>query len=337
MSKTTWQYPVVVVYGEDEYSIAKWIQDVISEQLSGEERQFGLSIFPMREQTLMEAIEEADLVSWLGNKKVVWIREAMFLTASTSRAEQSVNAAEVERLSSYLKSPNPGTFLIIEVPSEKLDERKKIVKQIKEQKLLLEFKPKDEAAVRMFTEHEARKRDLPIEVAALRLLQERCGSNLRQIESELLKCELYLDGRKKLMDVSEMNELVAMPLEDDIFKLTDAVIRLKWEKALEMINDLIRLKVEPIPMTLIIISQMRVLIMSLELASQGFSSNQIAGKIGANPFQIQKLLQAANKSKLKLYQRMLAEFLSLDAIMKRTGAVHRTILEDAILRIAVGG
>lgn len=323
---------VIVVYGEDDYRAGRWVNERIGELLPGEDRSIGLSEYDLRDQSLGAALDDAEMVPWLGERKVIRVRSAMFLTGSTSRTDQSVSLAETERLIQYVQSPNPTTVLIFEVYADKLDERKKAVKALKENRCLLPFEPLEEEHVRMWLEDRARQRNINIELSGMRMLQARCGADLRRLNLELDKIELFADGRRSAITEEEIHRLVALPLEDDLFEFSGAVMRGDFAGAIRMLDELLRMKVEIIPMVAVTVQNLRTALLMLDLQAQGYSVQQMAPKAGNMVFRLQSVI---SKSRAGYYERALLAFLKADASLKTTGLDKKNVIEQLLLKLSI--
>ena len=121
------QEPVYLITGKNDYwenEVMKQIKKIIPE----EEQTMNFATFDMEETPLSVAINDALSIPFFGEKRLVLIKNAYFLSGSHSKNKIKHNIEELEQ---YLDNPSIETVLIILAPYDKLDVRKKIVKKLK--------------------------------------------------------------------------------------------------------------------------------------------------------------------------------------------------------------
>ena len=84
--------------------------------------------FDMGNASIDEVVAEAETLPFFGDQRLVFVENPYFLTA-----EKVNNGIEqnTDLLIDYLKEPLESTVLVFFAPYEKLDERKKVTKQLK--------------------------------------------------------------------------------------------------------------------------------------------------------------------------------------------------------------
>ena len=105
-----------------------------------EEKKFeeaSIITYDLEEVTLVDVLEELDTVSFLTPLKVVIANHANFLTAAASEEEASLN-----HLLKYLDQNIDTTLFFLTV--DKMDERKKIGKELKKKMTFLNISPDKE-------------------------------------------------------------------------------------------------------------------------------------------------------------------------------------------------
>ena len=107
-----------ILYGENTFELDKFIDNLMKEKSITEK-----IVYDYEECDINECIDEASYNDLFGNLKLVVLNNSTFLTSKSS--------LENERFNNYITSPNPNTYLVFTVNSDKLDERKKVVKELK--------------------------------------------------------------------------------------------------------------------------------------------------------------------------------------------------------------
>ena len=109
--------------GSEAYLINNRIKRIVNETKADE---FNISIYDDEEVGIKEAIRDAATPPFMAEKKVIIIKNPLFLTN-----ERNLDPFENESLLSYLNNPAPSTVLIINANNLRLDERKAVVKKLK--------------------------------------------------------------------------------------------------------------------------------------------------------------------------------------------------------------
>ncbi|CAM3666801.1 DNA polymerase III subunit delta [Erysipelothrix urinaevulpis] len=130
-------------------------------------------------------------------------------------------------------------------------------------------------------------RGLNIEKDALLTLQNNLKSQPERLEQELNKLELY-DGN---INKALIEELVPASLDDNVFALSDAVLKKDLKTAFEIYHALITNGVEPIQLMGLLGGSFRRLYQITSLKQIGYSNDGIAKALGISDKQVYFLLK----------------------------------------------
>ncbi|WKB36891.1 DNA polymerase III subunit delta [Terrilactibacillus sp. S3-3] len=114
--------PVYLLYGTQSYLIQLLKKNIVAEALTKDERDFNLSRYDMLEVSVEAALEDAETLPFMGEKRVVILENPYFLTNEKPKTKVEHDLA---RFIHYLENPSQDTVLIIYALYEKLDKRKK--------------------------------------------------------------------------------------------------------------------------------------------------------------------------------------------------------------------
>ncbi|SFC37657.1 DNA polymerase III, delta subunit [Bacillus sp. OV322] len=291
--------PVYLVYGTEAYLINETKQLFLQHALTEEEIDFNFAQFDLEETPIETALEDVETLPFMGDRRLVFMQNPFFLTAekTKSRIEH-----QVKRLEEYLSNPAPYSIVVLTAPYEKLDERKKITKELKRKAVLVEAKKLNDHELKAWIRERAAISHVQIDENAIDLLLELAGTNLMQLTSEIDKMALYADDEKRI-DTLVVEKLVAKSLEQNIFTLVDYVLQRNIEGAITIYRDLLRQNEEPIKILSVIAGQIRMLYQVKELSRQGYSQQKIASALKVHPYRV-KL--AAAKTNTFLEKELLA-------------------------------
>ncbi|MBD3917910.1 DNA polymerase III subunit delta [Paenibacillus sp. PR3] len=326
--------PVYVAYGSDRYRMEQFSSMLADKLFNREERELGIVKFDTSETAIEEAAAEAETLPFFVDKKLIIIRDASVLAAAGAGTKEGKIEHRAERMLEYIEQPMESTIVLFMVYADKLDERRKLVKRLKEQGALVSFNELDGPELRRWVTRRAAEQGRTMKDDAAELLVTRTGTRLQQLAQETDKLCLYA-GEGGTIDVTSVELLTASTVEEDVFSLIDAIASMQKDKALNLYRDLLLRREEPIKIAALLASQLRLMLQVKELSAQQYSPQQIASHLSIHPFRV-KL--AAEKSSRLSTQRLgdsLSELAELDYRMK-TGQVDKTLgLELFLLSFGV--
>jgi DNA polymerase-3 subunit delta len=318
--------PVYLLFGKEAFLINETKQLLLNRILHEDEKDFNFSIYDLEETPIEAALEDAETFPFLGEKKVLFLHNPTFLTAEKTKEKVEHNLAKLE---AYLKEPAPYSVLVLAAPYEKLDERKKITKELKRTAVIVEAKPLNEQELKGWIKERARQQGIEIDADAAELIITLTGNNLFMVTSEIDKLVLYA-AETKIIDAGMVEMLVAKSLEQNIFSLIDKVVDRKLDEALRIYYDLLKQNEEPIKILAVLASQFRLFYQVKELARRGYGQQQIAGQLKLNPYRVKLALRQINKFSDDELARIMKQLAEADYQMK-TGKMNKSLLLEMFL------
>ncbi|PFO03651.1 DNA polymerase III subunit delta [Bacillus sp. AFS076308] len=318
--------PIYLLYGTEAFLINETKQLLLNQILDEEDKDFNFSAYDLEETPVDFALEDAETFPFLGEKKVVFLHNPVFLTAEKTKEKVEHNLAKLE---AYLKEPAPYTVMVISAPYEKLDERKKITKELKRNAELVEAKKLSEHELKKWVKERAKSNGLEFEEKAIDQLLSLAGTNMFMLSSEVDKLSLYAAEQKRI-DSELVEKLVARTLEQNIFTLIERVVQRRLDEALRIYYDLLKQNEEPIKILALLSGQFRLIYQVKELSRRGYGQQQIAGYLKIHPFRVKLALGQAGSftdEELANLMEMLAE---ADYQMK-TGGMNKSLLIEMLL------
>jgi len=319
--------PVYLLTGEEGYFIEETVNR-LQKSLSTD-GELEVMSFDLEEVPVESVIEEADTIPFFSEMKLILAKNASFLKATDkNKAKIEHNLTALER---WLDHPSPTAVTVFIAPYEKLDERKKITKRMKEKAVLAEAKTLQEQDLINWVGQEAEKRGKIIEKLVAGKLIEITGPDMIRLQSEIDKITLYL-GDETEITLPIIEELVVRTLEQDAFKMLNAYLNGDTKTALSVYHDLIRQKEEPIMLTSLLASQIRLMHHILFLKKRGYHQQQIAKQLKVHPYRVKLILDNAvgmNENQLLFVLNQLAE---TDLKLKTVSGNRERILELVLMR-----
>lgn len=311
-------YSISIIQSTDSFLIHEKIEEI---KKQNEIEEAAVSQYDLEEHTLSQVLEDLDTYSFLTPKKCIIVFHPSFLTSDGMKIEEKT----LDHLTEYSQHPNPDHILIFVV--DKLDERKKIVKQLKQKAnmIVLEANPNSLAKTWL--------QDYQLESGALSLLLEYCRQNTAKLYQECDKLKLYRLQEKRITkeDVSQLVERELDSTDTFIFSFVNSLISKNKKESIEKYQDLKALGYDSIAILGMLANQFRFLFQVKTLFLHHKNKEEIRVELDCHPYRI-------DKAKEQLYQYTQEELLNcLDCLAEldykiKSGAVDAdTGLENFIL------
>ena len=308
-----------LIYGLEKFLIDKEIKKIIAEHNIDE---LNINYYDGNNDMLKDIIDDALTISMWSNKKLIIINNSLFLTGS-----KNINN-DTDILLDYINNSNPDTIIIFGVNNDKLDERKKIVKELKKKSIVKECNKMNNLnnIVKDFF------KGYNISNSDLNYFIDRVGNNLDILENEAKKILIYKDDN---FDITreDITNLTSKNIDIDIFKLIENIINDNKIEALETYHEMLKYNEEPIKIIIMLANQFRIIYQSKILYQKGYTEANIASNLKIHPYRIKLALQTCRRFKEHTLLKYLSKLADLDYDIK-TGKIDSTLgLELFILEI----
>lgn len=280
-----------VIYGLEDYLIDKNINDIKNElEIIPEE----IIKYNLDEENVSNAIIEASTISMFENKKFIICEGCKFLTGDNKK---EINH-DIDSLIKYLNNPFDDVVIIFVVRNEKLDERKKIVKEIKNLCKVIECKKIESYNLNNYIGNYIKEKGYKISNDNINLIIKKVGSDLSLLINEVDKLLLYKDNNMHI-EKEDIDNLICNSLEDNVFSLTNAIMNKDKEEIFNVYNDLVKVGNDPSMLLVILANQYRLLLSVKLMKDLGYTDNEMVNTIKEHPYRI-KLAKESFYSKKSL-------------------------------------
>lgn len=318
--------PIYVLYGTESFLINETKQLLAKHVLADDESEFNLSTYDLEETPLEVALEDAETFPFMGEKRLIFMNNPSFLTSEKAKDKVEHN---IKKLEAYIQAPSPFSIIVLAGNYEKLDERKKITKELKRKAVIGDAKKLSEQELKTWVQERVAASGKQMEQDALERMIMLAGPNLFMLSTEVDKLVLYAEDMKKI--TTEMVEmLVSRSLEQNVFMLTEKIVHRKIAEALRIYYDLLKQNEEPIKILAIISGQFRLIYQVKELAGRGYGQQQIAGHIKVHPFRV-KLAAGYAKDFTETELAEIMKMLADADYQSKTGGMNKELLIEMFL------
>lgn len=320
---------IITIYGEVPELIEKKSTELINKYLDEPKDDFNFAKFNLYEDDLAPVIEETLTMPFFSDKKAVLVQNAYLFTGEKPPKDLNHN---IDQLIEFIEKYDGESLIIFEVYHSKLDERKKLVKTLKKNAQLKKIEQMSEEEIMQWIKKELHDNFKDIKQDALDLFIELTGVNFNMVKQELEKLILFL-GDRPTINKQDVYQIVNRSLEQNVFLLTDYIQKNKKSNAIQLVNDLIAMKEEPIKLLALITSNYRLFYQSKILSQKGYSGQQIAKTINVHPYRVKLALNQARNYQLESLLNIIDSCAETDYKLKSSYMDKHLILELFILSL----
>lgn len=307
-----------LIYGND-YGLIKREIDKLTKGVSD------VAKYDLSACKIDDLLDDASCMSMFEDKKVLIGENALFLTATPSNVNHNL-----DYLSNYLEDLNHDNIVILTVITDKLDERKNIVKLIKKSAKVISKSSIDDKDLPIFVVNEFKSSGYNIDIKTANYFVNYVGKNVDVIISEIEKMIIYKDDDKRIT-IKDVNDVCCRVFNDNIFDLTDGIMKRDFKRAYECYKDLSFLGEEPIKIIALLANQFLLTYQVKLLSEDGKSSKEITEVLNVHPYRVKLALQTDYLT--YELRNILIKLHELDYDIKSGKLDKVTGLEDFILHL----
>jgi len=229
---------IYLIYKNENYLIKKELSKIIDNSNVIDDN---IIRYNLDEVNIIDAIDEACTISMFDSNKVIICENCSFLTGDNKK---EINH-DIDSLIKYINNPFDDVYLIFIVNNEKLDERKKIVKELKKLSKVIQCKKLESHELNNYIYKYFKDNNYIIDMSLVRLIIDKVKYDLSNIINECDKLMQYKDNDKIITKEDIDNENIEN-IEDNIFSLTNAILEKDTKKSIKIYKDLLLIGEEPI-------------------------------------------------------------------------------------------
>lgn len=319
---------VYLVQGKEPY-LQELARKVFLETIvAPEDQDLNVGRFNMEEVSIQTAIQDAESVPFFGERRLVLVDNPSFFTGEKEKKSMD---HQLERLQAYLENPMDSSVMVFFAPYDKLDQRKKIVKQLKKVAVLLDASELTERDVKQYIQDSLRNHQYTIQEEALEILLVKTQYSLTNSMKELDKL-MIASIDTKMIPLELVESLVAKTLEQNIFELGESILKKEGVKALQIYHDMLLQKEDPLKMNAILLGQFRLLLQVSYLKREGYQEPEIQKTLGVHPYRVKIALQQSRRFGLPLLEKAFMQLVDTEYALKTSVGIKEMQLEWFILQ-----
>lgn len=324
--------PILVLTGEDVGQF-EWLKKDILQKIAYDPSDLNYSYFDMKETSY--AVVELDLVSlpFFADEKIVILDHLLDLTTAKKRV---LTDEDLKQFESYLETPSESTKLVI-FAEGKLDSKRRLVKLLKREAQIVEAATPTDQDLKRYFASQAQELGLKFVGDALDQLLLKSGYDFGELQKNLALLQAYKeDGQITLEDVEEA---VPKTLQDNIFDLTQMILKRQIDQASNLVKDLRLQGEDEIKLIAIMLGQFRLFTQVKILSEEGQPESQIVTSLSdlsgrrINPYQVKFALRDSRRLSLPFLKQAMITLIETDYAIK-SGKYDKNYLFDlALLKV----
>lgn len=325
--------PILVLTGEDVGQF-EWLKKDILKKIGYDPSDLNYSYFDMKEASYAEV--ELDLVSlpFFADEKIVILDHLLDLTTAKKR---NLTDEDLKQFENYLENPSESTRLVI-FAEGKLDSKRRLVKLLKRDAQIIEATTPKEQDLKRYFSGQAQELGLHFVGDSLDQLLLKSGYDFGESHKNLALLQAYKENGQ--ITLEDIEEVVPKSLQDNIFDLTQMILKRQIDQARNLVKDLRLQGEDEIKLIAILLGQFRMFSQVKIFSEEGQSESQIVVSLSdlsgrkVNPYQVKFALRDSRRLSLSFLKQTMMTFIETDYAIK-SGTYEKDYLFDlALLKVA---
>lgn len=325
--------PILVLTGEDVGQF-EWLKKDILKKIGYDPSDLNYSYFDMKEASYAEV--ELDLVSlpFFADEKIVILDHLLDLTTAKKR---NLTDEDLKQFENYLENPSESTRLVI-FAEGKLDSKRRLVKLLKRDAQIIEATTPKEQDLKRYFSGQAQELGLHFVGDSLDQLLLKSGYDFGESHKNLALLQAYKENGQ--ITLEDIEEVVPKSLQDNIFDLTQMILKRQIDQARNLVKDLRLQGEDEIKLIAILLGQFRMFSQVKIFSEEGQTESQIVANLSdlsgrkVNPYQVKFALRDSRRLSLSFLKQTMMTFIETDYAIK-SGTYEKDYLFDlALLKVA---
>ena len=312
-----------LLYGDEKYLI-HYYENLLKETLMPAGADImNLDIFENKSVSVERISDACHTAPFLNDYRLILVRDSKLFISGRK--------ADSEYMAGVLGDLPESTILVF--VEDEVDKRSRLYKKLGETGRLQEFKTPGDKELFEWVNNSVKKRGGRITRDAIQVLLRNTAHNMQALSSEIEKLTAYT-GISGEINNDDIKSICTPVLETQIFDLVGAVGEKKPERALDIFNNMVLMKEQPLVVLTMIARQFRLVLQSKALSEKGCSNNEIANFLSIRGFVVTECLRHANGFKTEELIAALKDCLEADLNVKSGRMSDRLAVETLITKYA---
>lgn len=294
-----------LLMGTEKYNLRRRRNEIVRKLIGDDE--INISVYRGSEWEISELIADLQTVPFFSDNRVVIMENPAFIVSPKVNDEPFINA-----LVSYFKKPNESTTFIIYI-DQNIDRRRKALNTLVKYMKREVYDTLSEEDFQQAVNEDLRNSGLKLDFDSRNELMQRLPLDLDNWKNELEKLKLYPEK----IDREVIRQLVAKPLESNVFELTNAVNTRNTARAIEVYHDLLVNNKNDIQGLIgLLAGQFRFMLQAVTLMEQGYNQKEIAEQLNCREGRVYMAFKNSGSRNSRQLLKVLDSLAQLDQNIK---------------------
>ena len=316
-------------WGEEVYLREYYLSQLKKKLISEEMEQFNFHALPGEKLNIQELKETLDSLPVFSERTLVVVTDCDIYKLNKDAREK------LEELLCDLPDYCCLVF-VYDVAEYKPVKTMKLFAAMQDNGLVVEFARQKQSDMIAWIKRRFGAVDKAIDTKMCEYLIFLCGGLMTNLVSEIAKIAAYAKGKE--VGKNEIDAVATPVLDAVIFNLTDAVTERRYDKALEILHELLEMKYEPVVLMAAVGRQLRQVYSARLVLQERKTARDLAELWGfRSPYPAERLLKAAGGVTLTWCRSAVRLCAMTDLELKSGSSDKQRTLELFVARLSTGG
>lgn len=319
---------VILLFGVEEY-LVRWACNSLEKKYINSQTK-ALDLIKLNQDVSVDyIIESCETFSMFSNMRIVLVND--FLPLNSEKAK-GYSKEEIEKLITYLKDVNRGTFLVFK--SYEVSKSSSLYKAILEVGNVFDFNKLDEQTLTSFTYKEFKNNGFELDKGTIKYFIDQTGYFNRESEyrifnliNDVIKISAYSSGGKITREA--IDTVLVGDMDTFVFNFLDAISNGKKDLAFVLLENILK-DTDVYQLSGLLINQFELMLEVMELKKEGLSLEKIVSQLKVHEFRVKKALQASERIGVEKIKSTLISLYEIDRNIK-TGVVDGKLSLEMIV------
>ncbi|MFK4862586.1 DNA polymerase III subunit delta [Lactococcus petauri] len=313
---------ILVLYGEEE-DLVQELKSRLLEYVHFDSTDLGQAYFDLNNANANLALEELESLPFFVEQKLVILEN---LTNLTTVKKAVFDEKQTVRFENFLNDPVETTQLIL-ILHGKLDSRLKLTKKLKTQATLLEAQElKPQELSRVFA-------DTGLSGTILQRIFENSNFSFPVIKQNISLLKTYVGERT--ITLADVEKVVPKSLQDNIFLLTDLILKGDVNQARDLVHDLTLQGEELIKILVILTNSFRLYYQVKLMQNKGWNEQKQTSYLKIHPYRVKLANQQVRNMQESFLAQATLSLIELDCKIKSSGVDANYLFDLALIKLAL--
>lgn len=304
-----------LIEGSDYISVNNKISEIIKKNGFSDA---SISKYDLSEGLLDDALEDLNTYGLFSDKKIVIINNFDKMDPLFNKPEELLKYVE-----------NSSSLNLLFVVSDKYDDRKKIIKDLKKKMKFIKISTDPVVFTKSCLE------GYKVENGVINLLVNNTLGDVTRLYNECIKLKTYKINDKYISkdDVEELSFKRLGDSTETTFQFSRALAEKDKKSALKLYQELLNYKIEPLSIIGLLASQFRIMYQVKSLEEKNMRNDEIASSLKEKPYRITKTRELTRYYSKKEILDLMIKLEDIDLKIKTTSVDANTLVQLFILNI----